>query len=127
MGKPLKYNNADELQIQIDAYFANCLEREAPYTFSGLAYFLGFLERKSLYEYAQRGDELSTPIKKATLRIEQDYEEHLRKTSCTGAIFALKNRGWTDKTEVEHSGHIESEPTVFVIETKEIHTGKCDK
>ena len=32
-----------------------------------------------------------------------------------------KKRGYSEKHEIEHSGHIESEPTVFIIETKEIH------
>jgi hypothetical protein len=32
-----------------------------------------------------------------------DYEKSLRQNNCTGAIFALKNFGWKDKTEIEGS------------------------
>lgn len=96
-----KYDTAEQLQFAIDAYLLWCKENEKPMTFAGLAYSLGFLSRQSLYEYSKRTDELSLPIKSALLRIEQDYEENLRAASCTGSIFALKNRGWTDKTELD--------------------------
>ena len=99
-----KYDTAEELQAAIDQYFTNCQEREKNPTFSGLAYALGFLQRQSLNQYADRDDELSIPIKRAGLFIESCYEEQLQSNSCTGAIFALKNRGWSDKQEIEHSG-----------------------
>ena len=99
-----KYTNPDELQEAIDKYFAECHEKEKYPTFSGLAYALGFLQRQSLNQYADKDDDLSIPIKRATLYIESCYEEQLQHNSCTGAIFALKNRGWTDKQEIEHSG-----------------------
>lgn len=84
------------LQSRIDAYF----ETEHAPGFSGLAYALGFSERRSLNDYADKKDSvLSTPIKRAMLYIETDYEKLLREKACTGAIFALKNRGWSDKTE----------------------------
>ena len=95
--------NLDELTSAIDGYFEYCKEEEINPGFAGLAYSLGFNERRSLNDYAKRGDATSTPIKRAMLRIEAAYESQLAKQSCTGAIFALKNRGWTDKQEVEHS------------------------
>lgn len=98
-----KYDTAEQLEKQINLYENDCEAREKPMTFSGLAYALGFSSRQTLWEYSKRKDELSLPIKRAMLRIEQDYEEALRDKSCTGAIFALKNRGWSDKQEVEHT------------------------
>jgi len=102
-----KYKSAKELQLKIDEYIEICTgdpEKQIPMTFTGLAYHLGFCERRSLNDYAKRKDELSTPIKRAMLRIEQSYEEALRGNNSTGSIFALKNRGWTDKQEVQLSG-----------------------
>lgn len=106
-GRPPKYSDPEELQAKIEEYEAECIEREKPMTFSGLAYALGFMERRSLNDYAKKSGPISTPIKRAMLRIEQDYEEGLREGSCTGNIFALKNRGWSDKTETEHTGEIQ--------------------
>ena len=105
-GKPLKYQSAKALSTAIDAYFDDCRVDEKPYTFTGLALSLGFLSRQSIWEYSKRGDELSLPIKKAMLKIESKYEERLSGTTPAGAIFALKNRDWSDKQEVEHSGSV---------------------
>lgn len=99
-------DNIDELIDEIDAYFAVCEEEEEKPCFSGLAYGLGFCERRSLNDYAGHKDKTSTPIKRAMLKIEWSYEKGLSSQSCTGSIFALKNRGWTDKQEIEHSGGI---------------------
>jgi hypothetical protein len=62
---------------------------------------LGFESRQSFYDYEERG-EFSYTIKKARLTIESKYEEKLHEPACTGAIFALKNFGWTDKSEVDN-------------------------
>ena len=102
-----KYTSAEELETNIQEYFSSSDAAEKPYTFAGLAHYLGFSTRQSLWEYSKRGDELSLPTKRALLYIEADYEAQLRSGSPTGAIFALKNRGWTDKQEVEHSGKSE--------------------
>ena len=67
------------------------------------SWWLGFCDRQSLYDYEKR-EEFSCIIKSARLAVENDYELSLRSNSCTGAIFALKNMGWRDKTEVEQSG-----------------------
>ena len=107
-GRPPKNdpNGVDEIQNKIDLYFES-LERtnadgdivyDDP-TFCGLALALGYSSRTSLWEKANAGNPISEPIKKGLLRIEESYEKALRFQSCTGAIFALKNRGWTDKTE----------------------------
>jgi hypothetical protein len=46
------------------------------------------------------------PVSKALLAIENSYEVTLRTISAPGSIFALKNMGWKDKTETEHSGEM---------------------
>ncbi len=70
---------------------------------TNLALFLGFDSRQSFYDYGNI-EEFSYTIKRARLAIENYYEDHLLGDSATGAIFALKNFGWNDKTQLEHSG-----------------------
>lgn len=95
------FDTPEEMQNVIDAYFAS----EGKKTISGLAYHLGFESRQSFYDYENRED-YSYTIKRARLRIEMTYEQALQGNSCTGAIFALKNLGWKDKSEVEQSGSV---------------------
>lgn len=108
VGRPPKNDpdGVDEIQKKIDLYFES-LERinadgdavtDDP-TFCGLALALGYSSRTSLWENANAGNPISEPIKRSLLRIEESYEKALRFQSCTGSIFALKNRGWTDKTD----------------------------
>lgn len=108
------FKTPDEMQRAVDAYFNGGANKrqvvtlngvlEVPaLTMSGLAYFLGFHERKSLYAYDDY-DEFSPILKKARLRIEMNYEESLADGKPTGAIFALKNMGWEDRTKSELTG-----------------------
>ena len=97
VGRPPKYNNTEELQEQISAFF---LSDEKPVTISGLAYFLGFESRQSFYDY-EKDSEFSYTIKRARLFIEKEYEEMLQVGNTTGAIFALKNMGWIDSQKIE--------------------------
>ncbi|QMW05308.1 terminase small subunit [Spirosoma foliorum] len=68
-------------------------------TWTNLALFLGFESRKTLHDYSQK-EEFSYPIKRALTIIESIYEDALMSQGPTGAIFALKNLGWTDSKEV---------------------------
>uniref|UniRef100_A0A6M3IYP4 Putative terminase small subunit n=1 Tax=viral metagenome TaxID=1070528 RepID=A0A6M3IYP4_9ZZZZ len=116
VGRPPFYNSPEELQIKIDEYFkTGCtiedvhikgtdlvIQVKRP-TISGLSLYAGFCDRRSFYAYEVKS-EFSHTIKKARAKIEQHYEELLQKGLGAGAIFALKNFGWVDKTEVEHSG-----------------------
>jgi hypothetical protein len=100
-GRPRIYETPDELETAIDAYFEGSERDEI--TITGLALYLGFESRQSLYDY-EKDPRFSYIIKRAKLRVEMNYEMRLNSNSCTGAIFALKNMGWRDKTEVEQSG-----------------------
>lgn len=73
-----------------------------PETITGLALYLGFRSKGTLYEYAKK-NEFSDYVKRALLVVEQKYELQLSYTSPTGAIFALKNMGWKDKQEIEQT------------------------
>jgi hypothetical protein len=100
VGRPLKYT-PDELKARVDEYFTT----ETKVTLAGLAVFLE-VDRQTIYNYKER-DEFFDIIKRAVERVEARYEERLiYENSPTGVIFALKNMGWKDKTEVDqnHSG-----------------------
>lgn len=74
------------------------------YKITKLCLFLGFCSRSSLDDNARRSREFSYIIKYAKMLVESAYEDRLTtKDNPTGAIFALKNMGWKDKTEIGHT------------------------
>ena len=112
VGRPARFSSAEDMQVQIDAYFTACDESKPkrPYTVPGLALALGFSSRSSLFDYATRNaghEEFAATIKTAKLRIETQRVEAL--VSCRGnaggLIFDLKNNfGWRDQQNVELTG-----------------------
>jgi hypothetical protein len=104
VGHPLKFKSIEELQNKIDAFFIECDVKEEPYTITGLALALD-TTRQTLINYEDRPEYLDT-IKKAKARVENYAEKRLFTGQPTGPIFALKNFGWKDKTETEHSGGV---------------------
>jgi len=108
-GRPPKFKSEKELLNKIIAYFDLCKpkinnegvnENPENLTETGLALFLGFESRQSIYDYKDKED-FSYIIKRALLVIENHYETRLIYSNPTGAIFALKNMDWKDKTEIE--------------------------
>ncbi len=97
VGKPLKFTIEDVENI-ISQYFDETPESE--YTVTGLALLFG--SKQLLADYEKR-DGYSEIIRKAKLRVENSYEKDLKSKGSTGAIFALKNFGWSDKQETEHT------------------------
>lgn len=105
-GRPLKYQTPEDMQADIDAYFAECFDKEKPPTVSGLALSLD-MDRRTLVDYAHR-DAFFPTVKKARARIEETLETSLYGNGVAGVIFNLKNNfGWKDKTEQELSGSVE--------------------
>lgn len=98
-GRPRIIETPEEMEEQVDAYFDFVKAKKEPATITGLALYLGFASRQSFYDYEQK-PEFSYTIKRARSRIEECYEKALHSRNPIGAIFALKNFGWTDKTEV---------------------------
>lgn len=131
-GRPPIFKNNEELQSKIDDYFngglkirkivvgkppnSQIIEIEVP-TITGLAYYLGFASRQSFYDYENK-DDFSYTIKRARLFIEQEYEEQLQHGNTTGAIFALKNMGWIDKTEIDQSNTHRFEGAKIIIQSE---------
>jgi len=112
VGRPPMYSNPEDLQAKIQDYFDNCPDYRTAYdklgnafkiptiTITGLVLHCGFCDRKSFYEYEVK-PEFTHTIKRARSFVEKEYEMALNTGSCTGAIFALKNFGWIDKSEVD--------------------------
>lgn len=112
VGQKPFFDTNEQLQKQIMDYIDNCPDAKElftkdgtayvvpNYTITGLAYHLGFASRQSFYDYEEK-PEFTYTIKRARLFIEKEYEIALRSGNpCM--IFALKNFGWKDKTEVEN-------------------------
>jgi hypothetical protein len=106
MARPLKFKTPKEIEKKINAYFDECDKTGDPYTITGLALSLG-ATRQTLLNYEEREGFFDT-IKKAKTRVEHYAEKRLFGPSPTGAIFALKNFGWSDKPRKNnHGGKVE--------------------
>ncbi|MGL5235232.1 MAG: terminase small subunit [Empedobacter falsenii] len=79
---------------------------------TGLAIFLGFESRQSLYDYIKK-DPFSYSIKKALLKVENNYEKGLWLEKPTGVIFGLKNMGWVDRSEIKQDVKIDDQREVI--------------
>ena len=127
-GRPPLFKTYEELRDAIDNYFKvgikkrkvvvgkapnqQVVEIEVP-TITGLCYFIGFESRQSFYRL-EDNLEFSYTIKRARLFIEKEYEEQLNVGNTIGAIFALKNMGWADKTEIDHTVNIPTLPDIVI-------------
>lgn len=116
-GRPPHFSTVEQLQKMGREYFdlfeetATKEERKAKGievyenrpTITGLTLFLGFRDRHSFYDYEKR-EGFSHTIKELRTKIENLYENMMGSRSGTvGAIFALKNMGWSDRTEIDHT------------------------
>jgi hypothetical protein len=99
VGRPRLYKSPEEFDAKVEAYQDYCKETGEPVTWTGLALFMGFAARACIDEYANY-DGFSYSVKRAKTFIEWHYEMRLCGDKPTGAIFALKNFGWQDKSEV---------------------------
>jgi len=98
-GRPVKFNNPEEITKAAEAYFKRCKDEEEPITVTGLAIALD-TTRETLNQYGKK-QEFSDAIKKAKLRVEHYAEIRLFGPNPAGAIFALKNFGWSDRATPE--------------------------
>lgn len=101
MARPPFYDTVEEMEIALKNYFETTPIGEL--TVTGLAIFLGFTTRQALLNYECK-PEFIDAIKKAKLRVENDYEIALRKNGRSGDIFGLKNFGWKDSQDMNIGG-----------------------
>lgn len=102
-GRPRKIATPQEFDRLVDEYVHQQREDEAPITWTGMALYLGFTHRKGIDEYGKY-DGFFHSVKRAKLIVEHAYEQRLNRPKPTGAIFALKNMGWSDRQQMEHLG-----------------------
>jgi len=121
MARPYRYKTKEELEKVCQDYFDECISGEHPLTITGLALRLN-LSRQTLLNY-ESNDKLMDTVKRAKLVVENFAERQLLSGgNAAGAIFALKNFNWTDKTEHEQYGRdggaMKYEWTVEVVKTR---------
>lgn len=98
-GRPRKYETPEEFDEMVDKYYQHCIGTNEPITWTGLALYLGFYGRKEIDNYLEY-EGFSHSVKRAKSLVEYGYEKLLHRTSNAAApIFALKNFGWSDKSE----------------------------
>lgn len=99
-GRPRKIQSPTEFDHLVDEYVSQQQEEERPITWTGMALHLGFYGRDELDNYADY-DGFSGSVKRAKAIVQQTYEERMHGNNPTGAIFVLKNMGWSDRQEIE--------------------------
>jgi hypothetical protein len=102
-GKPPKYKNPEELKRKIIEYFEFCGENDEKLTITGLTLYVGFVHLDTLDLYSGKGEDFADIIKRARLTVMNGYEKLALGTTPTGAIFCLKNMGWKDTQQIDHT------------------------
>lgn len=100
-GRPPKFKTPEAMQKEIMNYFAFVHKKSHKPTIMGLTVYLGFDDRSSFYNYAEK-PVFSYTIKRAKAMIQVYYEMNLHGPGPTGSIFALKNFGWEDESSINH-------------------------
>lgn len=116
-----KFNDRKSLNRLIDEYFEgskNDAGKHAdPITLTGLALYLGFINKETFDEYEQM-DRYKDCLTRARFRVMAYYESRLHHPSPSGAIFALKSMGWDDNVKAKTTDSITTKSlTVKVIES----------
>ena len=102
-GRPRIVDTPEAFDAKVEEFRALCAKDRVAVTFTGMAVHLGFADRRSFYDY-EKHPEFSRSVKRAKALVETEYERRLSSNNPVGAIFALKNHGWTDKQRMEHTG-----------------------
>lgn len=91
------FETPEAMQAAVDDYFTKKTKDKKPFTVCGMSLHLGFASRQSLFEYGRK-PKFTDIVKAAKSRIEEQLEENLHSSGCTGTIFNLKaNFGWRDQ------------------------------
>ena len=106
-------------------YFDQCKEEDKQPTINGLALVLGINGKDGFKELEQR-EEFRDVVRVAKTYICAGYEEHLpNRTKVIGAIFALKQFGWTDKDPAQEAANDIAAAMTAAI--KKVNRGRKDK
>ena len=99
--KPPMYKTVEEFDNRVTEYFEYLKEEGYPATITGITMFLGFADKCSLYDYEKKNSGFAHSVKRVRLAVENVYEMNLHGNNVAGSVFALKNMGWKDKTEID--------------------------
>lgn len=92
----------DEILDKAEEYLANCTEESRP-TRYGLFKACGFKTKQSFYDYKKDPDYAGV-LEQVEFMIEGKYEQQLANGRGDGGIvFALKQYGWNDKQQIDHT------------------------
>lgn len=102
-GRPRMFESPEDFEKLANAYFKDKAASGGKVSWTGLCLAVGANTRRSLdpYKNGDYGEDFSRSVQKALMVVENWYEEN---TTGADRCFTLKNFGWTDKQELEHSG-----------------------
>lgn len=110
-GRPLLFENPEDLAAAIDEYFKKTDIKKI--TLTGLCLAIG-TSKQVLADYEKR-EAYTDIVRWAKLVVENAYELSLRERGSAGDIFALKNFGWSDKQDINLSGHMTNDVAALGI------------
>ena len=96
MARPAKFATPEDFDAMVDLYVCTCEEKKEPLTIPGLTLFLGFVDKSSLYQYQKR-EAFTDSVKRARTLVEESTVKRSMGSHAAGAIFVLKNMGYTDR------------------------------
>ena len=102
VGRPRTIDSPETFDRLVAEYMSMCQDPEKPkaITLTGMILHLGLSSREALDNYLTY-PEFFDSVKRAKLLVEHEYENRLIVgTNAASPIFALKNFGWKDKSEV---------------------------
>ncbi len=102
-GLTLRTATPSDFDIAVSEYVAHEALNLKPLTMAGALLWLGIYDEGTLEEYAQR-PEFDPSVRRLKAIIRREYERRLHTGQSTGASFAMKNMGWTEKTISEITG-----------------------
>ena len=109
-GRPPKIPSVEQAERISSDYFADCDKKSEIYTMTGLAIAFD-IERTTLLDYYTENHsntnadkdilnrQISLAIKRAVKKVAKAWELLLSSRTPVGAIFWLKNHGWSDRVE----------------------------
>lgn len=113
MGRPKVYTDEYISEI-VDKIICYTEETEIPIIVEFC--YKNNIRKQALYDYEGFSDSIKALIEKKEAQLERKALN--KEIDHTMAIFSLKQLGWTDKSEVEHSGKVEG-ITINIIDPKD--------
>ena len=96
-----QYNSAADLRYAVENYFNDTPRKD--WTMGGLSFALG-LGIDELRAWASKDSEYQLVLRQALTLLGSEYEKDLRHRG-KGDVFAMKQFGWSDKSEDDGKGH----------------------